>query len=321
MAQSAFLESIRQVLRTKHYSFQTEKTYLTWIKRFILFNKKQHPKDMGEQEVTNFLTHLAVNRHVTASTQNLALCAIVFMYKHVLHRELTLLPDTVRARAPKRVPTVLSHDEAIRIINTMSGHYKLMFSLLYGCGLRKSELLRLRIKDIDFDSKNIFVFRGKGGKDRVTMLPNGLVTQIKFQIEKVRDIHDKDLAEGGGKTSLPSSLARKYPYAITDFKWQYLFPSTVRCKHPVDGYYCRHHLHWTTLSKTLRKAVNQSAINKHVTAHTFRHSFATELLKSGTDIRTVQELLGHADLKTTQIYTHVIGQHSSGTTSPIDKMY
>tara|TARA_R110000744_G_scaffold380205_1_gene500161 strand:- start:208 stop:1173 length:966 start_codon:yes stop_codon:yes gene_type:complete len=321
MTRSPFLEGIRQVMRTKHYSIQTEKTYLLWIKRFILFNKKQHPKDMGEQEVTDFLTHLAVDRHVTSSTQNLALCAIVFMYKHILQRELTLLPDTVRARAPKRVPTVLSHNEALTIINGMSGKYKLMFSLLYGCGLRKAELLRLRIKDIDFESKNIFVFRGKGAKDRVTILPNGLVAPLKSQIETVRAIHEKDVSEGEGKTSLPSGLARKYPYAITEFKWQYLFPSSVRCKHPVDGYYCRHHLHWTSLSKILRKAVKKSKIYKHITAHTFRHSFATQLLTSGTDIRTVQELLGHTDLKTTQIYTHVIGQHSSGTTSPIDRMF
>ncbi|GAA0858830.1 integron integrase [Aliiglaciecola litoralis] len=321
MVLSPFLESIRQILRTKHYSIQTEKAYLVWIKRFILFNKKKHPQDMGEHEVTNFLTHLAVDRHVTSSTQNLALCAIVFMYKHVLHRELTLLPDTVRARAPKRMPTVLSHDEAMALINLMSGHYKLMFSLLYGCGLRKAELLRLRIKDIDFDSNNVYVFRGKGGKDRVTILPDSLIEPLKSQIAKVRNIHDKDIAEGEGKTSLSSSLAKKYPYAVVEFKWQYLFPSTVRSKHPIEGYYCRHHLHWTSLTKALRKAVTQTGICKHVTAHTFRHSFATQLLKRGTDIRTVQELLGHTDLKTTQIYTHVIGQHSSGTTSPIDKIY
>ncbi|HGP5067132.1 TPA: phage integrase N-terminal SAM-like domain-containing protein, partial [Vibrio cholerae O1] len=171
MTRSPFLESIRQVMRTKHYSIQTEKTYLLWIKRFILFNKKQHPKNMGEQEVTNFLTYLAVNRQVTASTQNLALCAIVFMYKHILQRELTLLPDTIKARAPKRVPSVLSHNEAMSIINQLSGSYKLMFSLLYGCGLRKAELLMLRVKDIDFESRNVYVFRGKGGKDRVKMLP------------------------------------------------------------------------------------------------------------------------------------------------------
>lgn len=319
MSNSPFLESIRHVLRTKHYSIQTEKTYLLWIKRFILFNQKRHPVDMGEEEVSNFLSYLAVNRRVTASTQNLALCSIVFMYKHMFSRELTLLDDTVRAKAPVRVPVVLSNDEAMELINVMSPSYKLMFSILYGCGLRKAELLRLRIKDIDFENQSIFIFRGKGKKDRVTLLPHGLVPMLKEQIEKVEKIHQKDIAEGEGKTSLPAGLARKYPYAITDIKWQYLFPSRNRCIHPVDGYYCRHHLHWTALTKALRKAVRQSGIRKHVTAHTFRHSFATQLLLNGSDIRTVQELLGHNDLKTTQIYTHVIGQHSSGTLSPIDR--
>ncbi len=319
MGQSPFLEKIRSIMRTKHYSLQTEKTYLLWIKRFILFNKKRHPGELGEQEVTNFLTYLAVKRQVTASTQNLALCALVFLYRHGFNRELTLLPDTVRARAPKRVPTVLSHDEAMKIISKMNEKYQLMFSLLYGCGLRKAELLRLRVKDIDFATKSVFVFRGKGRKDRVTMLPNNAVEGLKKQIQIVRDIHQRDLAEGGGETSLPASLARKYPYAIREFKWQYLFPSTVRCQHPIDGYFCRHHLHWTALTKVLRVAVKESGIDKHVTAHTFRHSFATQLLLSGADIRTVQELMGHSDLRTTQIYTHVIGQHSSGTFSPLDR--
>lgn len=319
MGQSRFLEEIRTIMRTKHYSIQTEKTYLCWIKRFILFNNKRHPKDLGEQELTNFLSHLAVKRRVSSSTQNLALCAIVFMYKHVFKRELTLLPNTIRARTPTRVPTVLTHDEALSIINHMNGKYQVMFSMLYGCGLRKTELLKLRIKDIDFAAKSVFVFRGKGKKDRVTMLPNNLATPLKQQIEVVRNIHSKDLAEGGGETSLPTGLSRKYPYAIKEFKWQYLFPSTSRCEHPVDGYFCRHHLHWTSLTKALRTAVQKSGITKHVTAHTFRHSFATQLLLSGADIRTVQELLGHNDLKTTQIYTHVIGQHSSGTRSPLDR--
>ena len=288
-------------------------------KRFILFNQKRHPAEMGEEEVSNFLSYLAVDRRVTSATQNLALCVIVFMYKHIFERELTLLDDTVRARAPKRVPVVLSNDEAVKLINLMPETYQLMFSILYGSGLRKAELLRLRIKDIDFDNQSIFVFRGKGKKDRVTMLPQTLVSLIREQISKVAEIHKKDIAEGEGKTSLPSGLARKYPYAITDFKWQYLFPSRNRCQHPTDGYYCRHHLHWTVLTKVLRKAVIKSGISKHVTAHTFRHSFATQLLLNGADIRTVQELLGHNDLKTTQIYTHVIGQHSSGTLSPIDR--
>jgi integron integrase len=319
MSTSPFLESIRHILRTKHYSIQTEKAYLLWIKRFILFNQKRHPKDMGQQEVSNYLTHLAVNRQVTSSTQNLALFSIVFMYKHVFERELTLLSDTVRAKAPTRVPMVLSNKEVTAIINKLKSPYHLMFSLLYGSGLRKAELLALRIKDIDFDGNSIYVFRGKGAKDRMTLLPKILIESLKEQIEKVENLHRKDLAEGEGKTSLPSGLARKYPKAITEFKWQYLFPSTVRCKHPTDGYFCRHHLHWTSLSKALRAAVLKTGIRKHVTAHTFRHTFATQLLINGADIRTVQELLGHNDLKTTQIYTHVIGQHSSGTLSPIDR--
>jgi len=319
MSTSPFLENIRHIIRTLHYSIQTEKAYLLWIKRFILFNQKRHPKDMGEEEVSNYLTHLAVDRKVTASTQNLALCSIVFMYKHVFERELTLLTDTVRAKAPKRIPIVLSNREAMDIINELKDPHHLIFSLLYGSGLRKAELLRLRVKDIDFSGNSIYVFRGKGAKDRMTILPSSLIEPLKKQIARVLNIHQKDLAEGLGKTSLPAGLARKYPYAITEFKWQYIFPSTVRCRHPTDGYYCRHHLHWTALSKALRDAVKKTQIHKHVTAHTFRHSFATQLLLNGADIRTVQELLGHNDLKTTQIYTHVIGQHSSGILSPIDK--
>lgn len=318
MSKSALLESIRHILRAKHYSIQTEKSYLLWIKRFILFNEKRHPKNMGEEEVSNFLTYLAVNRRVSSSTQNLALCSIVFMYKHIFNRELTLLSDTVKAKPPKRVPTVLSNKEAKLIIKEMKFPYNLMFSLLYGSGMRKSELLRLRIKDIDFNNHSIYIFRGKGRKDRVTLLPKSLIKMIKVQMAKVKSIHDRDLAEGGGETSLPSGLARKYPYAISEFKWQYLFPSSVRCKHPTDGYFCRHHLHWSSLTKVLRISIRNNKINKHVTAHTFRHSFATQLLLNGADIRTVQELLGHSDLKTTQIYTHVIGQHSSGVNSPVD---
>lgn len=319
MSRSPFLESIRHLMRTMHYSIQTEKAYLSWIKRFILFNQKRHPKDMGEEEVSNYLTYLAVSRKVTSSTQNLALCSIVFMYKHVFHKELTLLTDTVRAKPPTRVPMVLSSNEAMSIIDKLKHPYHLMFSLLYGCGMRKAELLRLRVKDIDFGGNSIYIFRGKGAKDRMTLLPSSLIAALKEQIIKVESIHQKDLAEGEGKTSLPSGLARKYPYAITELKWQYIFPSTVRCKHPTDGYYCRHHLHWSALSKALRMAVKKVAINKHVTAHTFRHSFATQLLLNGADIRTVQELLGHSDVKTTQIYTHVIGKHASGMLSPIDR--
>lgn len=223
------------------------------------------------------------------------------------------------SQAPKRVPTVLSDNEAMVIINELKPPYHLMFSMLYGCGLRKAELLRLRVKDIDFSGKSIYIFRGKGAKDRMTLLPRSLIGPLKAQIAKVEHIHQKDLAEGQGKTSLPAGLARKYPSAITEFKWQYIFLYVVGCQHSTDGYFCRHHLHWTTLSKALRKAVIKTNIHKRVTAHTFRHSFATQLLLNGADIRTVQELLGHSDVKTTQIYTHVIGQHSSGIISPIDK--
>ena len=271
MSASPFLESIRHIIRTMHYSIQTEKTYLLWIKNFILFNHKRHPKDMGEEEVSNYLTYLAVDRKVTSSTQNLALCSIVFMYKHVLNRELTLLTSTIRAKAPTRVPTVLSNDEAMTIINELKHPHHLIFSLLYGSGLRKAELLRLRVKDIDFTGNSIYVFRGKGAKDRMTLLPYSLIEPLKEQIARVENIHQKDLAEGLGKTSLPAGLARKYPSAITEFKWQYIFPSTVRCQHPTDGYYCRHHLHWTALSKALINAVKKTNIHKHVTAHTFRH--------------------------------------------------
>lgn len=319
MGQSPFLESIRKILRTKHYSIQTEKAYLTWIKRFILFHNKRHPEEMGEQEVSEFLSHLALVREVTASTQNLALCALVFMYKHFFQRELVLLDNTIRAKAPRRLPTVLSDSEAMSIINYMREPYRLMFGMLYGCGLRKTELLQLRVKDIDFEAMSVFVFRGKGAKDRVTLLPLSLVESLKKQIKRVEDIHQKDKSEGQGRTSLPPSLIRKYPAAIKQLKWQYLFPSRNRCIHPYDGYICRHHMHWTALSKALKQAVLASDIRKHVTAHTFRHSFATQLLLSGADIRTVQELLGHSDLKTTQIYTHVVGQHVSGAKSPIDR--
>jgi integron integrase len=240
------------------------------------------------------------------------------MYKHIFERELTLLPDAVRSRAPTRVPTVLSHKEAMLIMGLMKPKYKLMFSLLYGSGLRKAELLKLRIKDIDFEPKTVCVFRRKGGKDRTTMLPKKRIEPLKGQLEKVRLIHQKDIAEGSGMTNLPPNLARKYPNAVKEFKWQYLFPSTTHCEHPYDGYFCRHHLHSTALARELKLAVTNSGATKHVTTHTFRHSFATQLLISGADIRTVQELLGHNDLRTAQIYTHVIGQHSSGAISPFD---
>lgn len=317
--QSPFLSSLRDVMRVKRYSLQTEKSYLYWVKYFIMFNDKRHPKDLGSSDINHFLTFLAVNRGVSAATQNQALCAIVFMYKHLLERQFDGLTFSY-AKKPKNIPSVLSPQQVASIISCLSNPYKLLVSILYGSGLRLNEALRLRIKDIDFSNQTLFVFRGKGQKDRITLLPNQLNEAIKKQIKSVELMHQQDLQDGFGLTSLPASLHRKYKAAMKDFGWQYLFPSTNRCSHPVDGYICRHHLHPTTLSKQLRRAVLKANIHKKVSAHTFRHSFATSLLNNGTDIRTVQTLLGHADLRTTEIYTHVIGKRHAGTTSPFDNI-
>jgi integron integrase len=260
---------------------------------------------------------LAVTRKVSAATQNQALCALVFMYKHVIKRSFEDL-NYEFAKTPKNLPTVLSPEEVAAVMRHIEGIYWLITALLYGSGFRINEALCLRIKDIDFYSKSIFIFRGKGRKDRYTVLPTQLVEPLKQQIEKVKKGHQKDLDEGYGYTSVPPALMKKYSHVLKDFSWQYLFPSVTRCIHPYNGYICRHHLHATAFSRQLRQAVKASGIHKRVTAHTFRHSFATSLLQQGTDIRTVQELLGHTDLKTTEIYTHVIGNRRAGTISPVD---
>ncbi|WP_133470275.1 integron integrase [Paraglaciecola marina] len=317
MPKSPFIESIRFILRTKRYSLKTEKAYLHWIRRFIYFNGKRHPKDMGELEVEQFLTHLAITLKVSPSTQNQALCAVIFMYRHVLEKDLTNINFTF-AKTPVRVPEVLSHCDAIAIIDKLRGVHHTIGTLMYGGGFRISEVLRLRIKDFDFDRNTIFIFRSKGQKDRVTMFPELAKTDIFKQIQKVESIHQKDMDEGCGLSSLPPSLIRKYGKAATNLSWQYIFPSTTRCVHPYDGYICRHHLHQTGFRKGLKKAVQEAGVLKRVTSHTFRHSFATRLLETGHDIRVVQELLGHDDVKTTQIYTHVLGKHKSGAISPMD---
>ena len=318
MTKSPFMESVRQELRTKRYSLKTEKVYLGWIKSFILFNDKKHPSDMGNHEIERFLNHLAVNRRVSSATQNQALCALIFLYRHVLGREITDLKYAFTKR-DRTIPTVLTHEEAISIIGNISGKYNLIASILYGCGLRINEALTLRIKDIDLNNGTLFVFRGKGRKDRYTLLPQSIHEQIKTQIKNAQKVHQKDLNEGFGLTSLPPTLIRKYNMAAKDFSWQYLFPSSTRCEHPYDGYICRHHIHETAFRKQLRQAVLKSNITKRVKAHTFRHTFATQLLMNGTDIRTVQELLGHSDLRTTELYTHVIGSRFSNTISPLDR--
>jgi integron integrase len=320
MKRSLFIERVRSELRTRHYSLQTEKTYLYWIRHFILFNDKRHPEVMGNADIERFLSYLAVNRKVSAATQNQALCAIVFLYRYIIQRDIENLSYGF-AKRPQNVPTVLAPNEVTAILNQLKGKYWLITALLYGCGFRIHEALSLRIKDIDPHNRSIFIFRGKGRKDRYTLLPEILVASIQHQMHEAQHVHEADLAEGYGSTSVPPALHRKYGKALTDFAWQYLFPSTTRCQHPYDNYICRHHLHSTAYAKHLRKAVKASNIHKRVTAHTFRHSFATNLLLNGSDIRTVQELLGHSDLRTTEIYTHVIGERRAGTRSPVDSLF
>jgi integron integrase len=319
MTRSPFLELVRTELRTRRYSLKTEKVYLFWIKSFILFNDKKHPEEMGNFEIERFLNNLAVNRQVSAATQNQALCAIIFLYRFIIGREIKGLKYSFTKRE-QSIPTVLSHQEAKSVIANMKGHHWLIASILYGSGLRINEALTLRIKDINLTNNTLFVFRGKGKKDRYSLLPKSLNAAVAEQINRVKIIHNNDIQEGFGLTSLPPALIRKYGNSIKDFSWQYLFPSTTRCVHPYDGYICRHHIHESAFRKQLRKAVLIADINKQVKAHTFRHSFATELIQNGTDIRTVQELLGHTDLKTTEIYTHVVGSRFSHTMSPVDRI-
>lgn len=273
MSTSPFLESIRTELRTRRYSIKTEKVYLYWIKRFILFNDKKHPQDMGNIEIERFLNHLAVNRQVSAATQNQALCAIIYVYKHIIRREISDLRYSFTKRE-QSIPTVLTHEEAKVIISNLSGQYWLIASLLYGGGLRINEALKLRVKDINIHNNTLFVFRGKGKKDRYTLLPKSLNLALTHQIDSVKIRHQQDLNEGFGLTSLPPALLRKYGNAAKDLSWQYVFPSSTRCTHPYDGYICRHHIHETTFRKQLRKAVLASQIPKQVKAHTFRHTFA-----------------------------------------------
>lgn len=315
---SPFIEQVRMQLRTRHYSLQTEKSYLFWIRRFIRFHDKRHPRSLGNKDIERFLNHLAVNRGVSSATQNQALCALIFMYRHVIEQDIEGLNYSL-SKKPKRMPTVLSACEASSILALMRGKYKLIAALLFGAGMRINEALRLRVKDIDFNHGTLFIFRGKGGKDRYTLLPRSLVGPLRKQIQQAKEIHQQDLVQGYGLSSLPASLIRKYSSAAKDFSWQYVFPSSTRCVHPHDNYVCRHHIHESAFRKHLREAVTGSGIEKRVTAHTFRHSFATELLLSGADIRTVQELLGHSDIKTTEIYTHVIGSQFRNALSPLDR--
>ena len=313
------LDEVRRVLRLKHYSIRTEGVYVGWIRRFILANGKRHPRDMGEAEVEAFLSALAVRGKVAAATQNQALAALLFLYKQVLNIELPWMEGVVRAKRPQRVPVVLSRDEITRVLARMDGRPWLLASLLYGTGMRLMEVLRLRIKDVDFGRNEITVRDGKGGKDRHTMLPRSLTDALLREMERARLLHEADLASGFGSVWLPHALARKYPGAPREIGWQYVFPAAQRSLDPMDGIERRHHFGDAVLSRALKTACRAVDIVKPVSAHTLRHSFATHLLESGYDIRTVQELLGHKDVATTQIYTHVLNRGGHGVLSPLDR--
>jgi len=318
MDKPRLIDQTRNVLRLLHYSIRTEETYIQWIKRFIFFHNKRHPKEMGEKEVRSFLTHLAVDKHVSASTQNQALSAILFLYKRVLEVELEWIDDVVRAKRPKYLPVVLSRDEVKKLLNVMNGTNGLIVKLLYGTGMRLMEAVRLRVQDVDFDQSQIIVRSGKGGKDRITTLPVTIADELRKQLERVRDIHHNDLKEGFGRVYLPFALDRKYPGAGVEFGWQYCFPSMQRSINPRTGQIARHHLDEKNIGRAIKTASRKIGINKRVSSHTMRHSFATHLLENGYDIRTVQELLGHKDVSTTMIYTHVLNKGGRGVKSPLD---
>jgi len=312
------LDQVRNVLRLKHYSYRTEEAYVQWIKRFIVFNGKRHPEEMGEKEVSQFLTWLASKRKVAASTQNQALCALLFLYKEVLKKDFGWLDDVERAKRPSRLPVVFTREEIKAILARLEGFKWIMANLLYGSGLRLMECLRLRVKDIEFDYSQIIVRDAKGSKDRVTILPEKLKEPLKRHLEKVKVLHEQDLKEGFGRVYLPFALARKYPNAEKEWGWQYVFPSKKRSIDPRSGIERRHHVDASVLQRAIKYAIREAKIAKPGNCHTFRHSFATHLLENGYDIRTVQELLGHKDIKTTMIYTHVIKKGGRGVQSPLD---
>ena len=313
------IEEVRRKLRTRHYSLRTEQAYVGWIRRFILANGKRHPDEMGEVEVERFLSTLATEGDVAAGTQNQALSALLFLYRHVLRVDLPWMATVVRAKRPRRVPTVLSRDEVQRLLAAMDGRTWLLASLLYGTGMRLLECLRLRVKDIDFARNAIVVRDGKGGKDRHTVLPRKLVDPLQREVERARLLHQQDLAAGFGEVWLPHALARKYPNAPRAFGWQYVFAATKLAPDPRGGKKRRHHFDDAVLSRAIKRACQLAAIAKPVSAHTLRHSFATHMIEAGYDIRTVQELLGHKDVATTQIYTHVLNRGAGGVLSPLDR--
>jgi len=314
------LDQVRHALRRRHYSLRTEESYVAWIRRFILFHGKRHPREMGSPEVVAFLSDLAVRGRVSASTQNQALSALLFLYRSVLDRELGDLDSTVRARAPRRLPVVLSRDEVRALLAHLEGTHRLMATLLYGAGLRLLECARLRVRDVDFGRRQLVVRDGKGRRDRPALLPQGTVPDLRRHLGAVRRLHDRDLARGLGRVYLPDALERKYPKDAGRWEWQWVFPSSRLSPDPRTGALRRHHSHESSLQRAVRRAATEARIPKRVSCHTLRHSFATHLLEDGSDIRTVQDLLGHRELRTTMIYTHVLDLGPRGVRSPADRL-
>jgi integron integrase len=314
------LDQVRDKIRVIHYSIRTEEQYLHWIKRFILFHEKRHPREMGAAEVEAFLTHLAVEGNVSASTQNQAKSAILFLYKRVLGIELPWLDNVTRAAAPQRLPLVLTPREVQAVLTRLRGAHAIAGGLLYGAGMRLMEVVRLRVKDVDFTRGEIVVREGKGNKDRVTMLPRCVARPLKLHLAKVKALHDEDLANGYGDVYLPHALAKKYPNTGKDWGWQYIFPSKNLSTDPRSGVVRRHHVDEKGVQRAMKQAVRDAKLAKPATPHTLRHSFATHLLQSGYDIRTVQELLGHSDVNTTMIYTHVLNRGGKAVVSPLDSL-
>jgi len=313
------LDQVRDKLRVKHYSIRTEQTYTDWIKRYIYYHGKRHPKDMGAREIEAFLTHLAVDGKVSASTQNLAKSSILFLYREVLEIQLPWLENVTQAKAPKRLPVVLTVSEVQSVLSRLKGAHALIASLLYGGGMRLMEAVRLRVKDVDFARHEILVREGKGFKDRVTMLPESVAAALKAHMVKVKTLHEEDLAQGYGEVYLPFALDKKYPNAGREWGWQYIFPSKNRSVDPRSGKTRRHHVDEKGVQRAVKQAVRDAGLVKPATPHTLRHSFATHLLQAGYDIRTVQELLGHSDVSTTMIYTHVLNKGGKGVVSPLDR--
>jgi integron integrase len=318
MSQPRLMDRMRGALRSRHYARRTEKAYCLWVERFIRYHQMRHPSEMGEAEINAFLTHLAVDCKVSASTQNQALAGLLFLYRSVIGREVGDLTGVIRARKQKRLPVVLTREEVRALLEEMDSVCWLAASLMYGTGLRLTECLTMRVQDVDFARGQVTVRDGKGGKDRITMLPESLAEELRHQLKLARRVHDRDLAEGWGRVLLPDALDRKYPNAAAEWRWQWVFPQERRWRNERTGLEGRHHMDQSILQRAVHEASRRAGLTKRVSCHTLRHSFATHLLEAGYDIRTIQELLGHKDVSTTMIYTHVLNKGGLGVRSPLD---